>query len=190
MARRSAFKKTKRLYVISTEGAKTEQIYFSELHPGRNGNFRLKILGNPNHKSRPIEVLNRLLEYERCERPGPNTEYWAIIDRDSWSEYELNDVSRRIRERSNYNLAMSNPCFELWLWLHLKPNRPFFDRHDCQSKLSQIWPEFTKGDYDATEILHLITTACDRAKECDVEATSLWPRNQTSHIYKLIEKLR
>ena len=72
--RRAGFKKTKRLYVIAMEGAMTEPIYFSEFHPGRDGGFRLKLLPNPNHKSRPRDVLKRLIDYEHHERPGPNTE--------------------------------------------------------------------------------------------------------------------
>jgi len=58
--RRSAFKKTKRLFVVATEGAETEPIYFQEFHPGRDGGFRLRILGNPKHKSRPVEVVQRI----------------------------------------------------------------------------------------------------------------------------------
>jgi hypothetical protein len=86
--RRVGFKKTKRLYVISTEGAETEPIYFQEFRPSRDSTFRLRILGNPAHKSQPVEVVQRLLDYERRERPGANTEYWAIIDRNDWSDSE------------------------------------------------------------------------------------------------------
>ncbi len=188
--RRGAFKKTKRLFVIATEGAETEPIYFAEFHPGREGGFRLKVLGNPRHKSRPIEVLNRLLDYEMRERPGPNTEYWAVIDRDAWNPAELDEVSREIAKRENYHLALSNPCFELWLWLHLKPNRPFFDRHDCQRSLCREWSEFAKGAYDAAMLMPLVPVACERAKAIDEEPEKPWPTEQATRVYRLVERLK
>lgn len=188
--RREAFKKTKRLFVIAMEGAETEPIYFSEFNPGREGCFRLKLLSNPNHKSRPRDVLQRLIDYERRERPGPNTEYWAVIDRDAWSAAELDEVSREIGRRRDYYLALSNPCFELWLWLHLKPNRPFADRHDCQHSLCREWPEFAKGDYDAAKLMPHVLRACERAKELDVTLDAKWPDEQATWVYRLVERLR
>ncbi|MFN0075558.1 MAG: RloB family protein [Prosthecobacter sp.] len=188
--RRAGFKKTKRLYVIPMEGAVTEPIYFSEFHPGRDGGFRLKLLGNPNHKSRPLDVLQRLIDYERRERPGPNTEYWAVIDRDAWSAAELDEVSREIAKREDYHLALSNPCFELWLWLHLKPNRPFADRHDCQRSFCREWPEFAKGDYDAALLMPHVLRACESAKELNMTPDAKWPVEQASWVYRLVEKLR
>lgn len=188
--RRGAFKKTKRLFVVATEGAETEPIYFSEFHPGRDGGFRLKILGNPKHRTRPLEVLGRLIDYERRERPGPNTEYWAVMDRDAWSSAELDEVSREIGKRPNYHLALSNPCFELWLWLHLRPNRPFANRHDCQRSLCREWPEFAKGEYDAARLLPLASIACERARELDERPEEPWPDQQATRVHRLVERLR
>lgn len=189
-SRSSAFKKTKRLFVIATEGAETEPLYFFEFNPGRDGSFRLKVLGNPNHKSRPVEVVKRLLAYEKNERPGPDTEYWAVIDRDAWSDDELREAWNLMKDRRGYHLALSNPCFELWLWLHLKPNRPFNDRHDCQRSLSREWPEFTKGDYDAAKLMPLVQVAGERAKELDEEPDKPWPDGQATRVYRLVERLR
>ncbi|MFZ4765695.1 MAG: RloB family protein [Roseimicrobium sp.] len=176
--------------MIATEGAETEPIYFQELHPGRDGNFRLKILGNPNHKSRPAEVVNRLLAYERQERHGPDTDYWAIIDRDAWRHDELCEAWALMSGRSSYHLAMSNPCFELWLWLHLRPNRPFADRHDCQRSLMSEWPEFRKGDYDAGSLVSQVEIACSRAREIDEAPDTAWPVGQATRVYQLVEKLK
>lgn len=186
--RRAGFKKTKRLYVLSTEGAETEPIYFQEFRPGRDGNFRVKILGNPNHKSNPVDVVQRLIEYERRERPGGNTEYWAIIDRDAWPEADLHAAYDLARGRKNYHVAMSNPCFELWLWLHLRPNRPFADRHDCQRSLEREWPAFSKNDYPAAELLASINTACERAENTTTSGTD-WLRAQGTEVFKLVRKL-
>lgn len=189
-ARRSAFKKTKRLFVVATEGAETEPIYFQEFHPGRDGSFRLKILGNPKHKSRPVEVVQRLMEYEKRERPGADTEYWAVVDRDAWPESELREASELITARNGYHLAMSNPCFELWLWLHLRPNRSFSDRHDCQRALAREWPDYAKSSYDASILMPHVPDAISRAGELDDRPDDPWPEQQATRVYQLVEKLR
>ncbi len=176
--------------MVATEGARTEPIYLDQFQPGREGSFRLKLLKNHNHKSRPLDVLQRLIEHERCKLEGPNTEYWAVIDHDAWSAAELDEVSREIAKHENYHLALSNPCFELWLWLHLKPNRPFADRHDCQRSLCREWPEYAKGDYDASKLMPLVLQACERAKELDTEPDAKWPDEQATWVYRLVERLR
>lgn len=186
--RRAGFKKTKRLFVLSTEGAETEPIYFQEFRPGRDGGFRLKILGNPTHKSNPVDVVQRLIEYERRERPGSDTEYWAIIDRDSWQETDLRAAYDLVSARKNYHMAMSNPCFELWLWLHLRPNRPFSDRHDCLRNLQREWPAFSKNDYEVAELVPLVSVACERA-ESITQSTADWLREQGTEVSRLVRKL-
>ena len=186
--RRAGFKKTKRLYVISTEGAETEPIYFQEFHPGRNGGFRIKILGNPNHKPKPLDVVQRLIDYERRERPGANTEYWAIVDRDVWQDSELCEAYDLARSRKNYHIAMSNPCFELWLWLHLRPNRAFFDRHDCQRSLEREWPAFSKSNYPASELMSRVVEACERAENA-TEIGDTWLREQGTGVFRLVRLL-
>ena len=194
ISRRSAFKKTKRLFVIAAEGDATEPSYFAAFHPGRHGTFRLKVLDNPRHKTSPLKVVERLTNFERVCQPGPDTEYWAVVDRDTWSEEELTAAWTLIgTKKGHYHLALSNPCFELWLWLHLFPNRPFADRHDCCRSLAREWPGFrTKSDFD---VAALVTTprladACRRARELDTDPTTPWPRDQATRIYHLVESLR
>lgn len=187
-SRRAGFKKTKRLYVLSTEGAETEPIYFQEFRPHRDSGFRLKILGNPKHKSNPVDVVRRLIEYERRERPGPNTEYWAIIDRDAWLESDLQAAYEEARGRNDFHIAMSNPCFELWLWLHLRPNRSFADRYDCQRQLEREWPKYSKCDYPAAELLPFVKIASERAEELTANSPS-WPRAQGTDVFKLVRKI-
>jgi hypothetical protein len=188
---RTRFRKNKRLYIVSTEGSETEPTYFGQFKPNREARFRLKIVGNPNNKSAPKDVVQRLLEFERRERPGPNTEYWAVIDRDAWEESAINDAYEIISSRKNYYLALSNPCFELWLYLHLRDNRPFTGREDCQRALKGIWSEYEKSGYDTAYLAGGVSDAVRRAKSLaeEVPTEEPWPMRQGTHVYKLIEKL-
>lgn len=163
-------------------------MYFQEFRPGRDGHFRLKILGNPTYKSNPVDVVQRLIEYERRKRPGANTEYWAIIDRDAWQEADLRAAYDLARGRKDTHIAMSNPCFELWLWLHLRPSRPFSDRHDCQRCLEREWPEYAKNYYDAASLMAKVSLACERAENLVGNALE-WPQDQGTDIFRLVRQL-
>lgn len=193
ISRRSAFKKTKRLFVIAAEGDATEPLYFAAFQPGRHGIFRLKVLDNPRHKTSPLKVVERLTDYERVYQPGSDSEYWAVVDRDTWSEEELTAAWTLIgTKKGHYHLALSNPCFELWLWLHLFPNRPFADRHDCCRSLAREWPGFrTKSDFDVAALVttQRIGDACERARELDTDPSTPWPRGQATRIDQLVERL-
>jgi RloB-like protein len=99
-------------------------------------------------------------------------------------------VSKEIAKRRNYYLAMSNPCFELWIWLHLRPNRAFADRHDCQRQLERAWAGYSKGDYDAASLMPFVAIACERATSEDQHPDRQWPLSQATRVYKLVERLR
>jgi hypothetical protein len=186
--RTTGFKKTKRLYVVSTEGSETEPIYFQEFRPGRDSAFRLKILGNPKHKTQPVDVVQRLIDYQVREAPGRNTEYWAIMDRNDWTEADLRSAYALANHRRDFHIAMSFPCFELWLWLHLRPNRPFSDRHACQRQLEREWFQFSKSAYPAAELMPYVSTACSRAQEITESVNGLL-RSQGTQVFELVRRL-
>jgi len=55
-------------------------------------------------------------------------EFWLIIDRDDWETIHLLDISALVedcKKEKNFFMAMSNPCFEIWLILHLTPLSTF-----------------------------------------------------------------
>ena len=190
-ARRSGHKQTKPLYVIAAEGRNTERIYFESFKPGRDGGFRIHWVANPKDKSNPVDVVKRLLHAQKDLRGvSAKVEYWAVIDRDSWEEADLSKAWGMIRDRSNFFLAMSNPCFELWLYLHLRDNRPFSDRHDCQKALEEACPGYEKSKFDPDFFkANGLDEAVRRAKDLDERPDEAWPSQQGTRVYRLVKKL-
>ena len=188
--RNVAFEDRHRFLIIAIEGVETEPRYFMEFRTSREARIQMKLVPNSNHKSSPEEVLERLIYYFR--RNGMRgDEGWIVIDRDAWTETELNNVHREANERGFY-VALSNPCFELWLYLHLCDARPFNDRHDCQRGLAGVLVGYspdTKGAYDAPWLIANVTRAIERAKGLDEEKQNTWQRRQSTRVYKLVERL-
>ena len=101
-------------FVVAVEGDKKEKRY---LEPLQRYGVWMKVLPPEGHSS-PQAVLQKLNEYRESEDWMPGDELWLMVDTDRWPN--LLEI-RQEAERSGHNVAISNPCFELWQWLH------FFD---------------------------------------------------------------
>ncbi len=187
-ARKSNFRKTKKLYVIATEGARTEKIYFDEFKPPKDASIRIKVLPNTNHKTRPKEVLNRLTQHAKKTALNKDDELWLVIDRDSWEEAELQEVAKGVSERG-FKLALSNPCFELWLYLHMANNKFFNHRDQVVAAVRKNLGKYEKSEYDAAELVKNVDKAIERAKGLDSPRQAPWPKTQGTHVYLLVEGL-
>ncbi len=187
--RRSGFRKTKPVYVVAMEGARTEPIYFYALKPGREAAVRLILVGDGGHKSSPSAVLARLRDWARKNGLQKSDEAWLVIDRDVFPEEELDAVCTEAHAYG-YHVALSNPCFELWLWLHVENNRPFVNRHHCQHELKVALPGYAKGDYNAASLIEAgVANAIQRAQALDVTPHAPWPKHQSTRVFRLVQKL-
>ena len=147
-SRRSRFLAPKKFFIVATEGEKTEKIYLDEFKPPRGAMIQLTVIENKQHKTKPIACLERLKRYATKNFLGPEDELWLMIDRDSWNEAELDEVATEIAENPQFHLALSNPCFELWLYLHLADNKPFDHRDKLPPALAKILGRYDKAGYD------------------------------------------
>lgn len=139
--RSAGIKKSKRLFVVASEKNLDERLYFNAFRPGLNGTFRVKFLPGPEQSATPASVVQRLLDYESSQRPSKDTEYWALVDRGTWPDYEMLRAWKMVQTHNRYHLAVSNPCFSLWIWLHLCPYRPFIDSRHCETLLKKMQNE-------------------------------------------------
>ena len=189
--RRVEFRDPKKFFFIAMEGKETEPRYFEEFKTSRAAKAQVKLVPNPKHKSHPKEVLQRLRNYFRSNTTFPGDEGWLVIDRNSWLEAELDEVCREAAD-TGYFVAVSNPCFELWLFLHLRDNRPFIDRGDCQRELAKVLPGYApdkKSEYDVETLMKGVKEAIRRAQSLDTAPGQPWPRNQCTRVNRLVSKL-
>jgi hypothetical protein len=89
------------------------------------------------------------------------------------------------------DLAVSNPCFELWLLLHFRDNPGMQDRGKLGKMLTEFVPEYDKhvdyATYAAGYAQAVARSArMDQAAENDGESG----RNPTTGVYRLTEVIR
>lgn len=120
-----------KLYVIATEGYRTEYNYFMSLRKQystkfNEWNLHVEILRRPEQqdgKSSPHSTEQMLTDFLEDNKNiydlKSYDELWLIIDTDTWKPEKLKKLAEKCYQKTHYHLGLSNPCFELWLILHL-----------------------------------------------------------------------
>lgn len=109
---------------IFTEGEIKEQNYFKHFIAYFGiSEARVQVIKRDSSHSDPQAVLDFVNEFKlkikKNERDiSQNYEYWLVLDTDRWGA----NLTMAIKDASNrkYELAVSNPCFEIWLLLHYR----------------------------------------------------------------------
>lgn len=174
-----------RLFVIATEGKKTEKQYFAMFNSSR---IKVEILATDDDgKSAPQYVLERLNGFREQHSLDEDDLLWFVADVDRWPIDNLIAVCREAKQKK-YGLAISNPCFEVWLCLHLMDLSP--DDHTCKDfgkRLKTILGKYNKSRLDVSVYQEKIGEAIDRAKNLHPDPQEYWPTTIGSHVYRLVE---
>ena len=114
-------------------------------------------------------------------------EVWCVFDVDDHPG--INDAQQMARA-SGIKLAISNPCFELWLLLHFREPPGAQDRHTIQDMLKTHVREFDKS-IDFELFRPHCEVAIKRAHSLDRLAVQVNKpgRNPTTGVYKLLKRI-
>lgn len=211
LVREGGFREAEKMFVLSYEGKVSEKKYFEDFRRSElfndSGLIEVISLKRPkNRGSDPISVKKLLQEAKKEYRFKDTDEFWLIIDRDDWEDTHNHNFDKLVedcKKENNFFLAMSNPCFEIWLILHLKDTNEF-DEEDkrrimtnkkisnsknyIDTVLSKIQGRSYNKRPNPQVFLPLTRTAIRRAKKLNDENQD-YPKQLGTHIYKLIEKL-
>jgi hypothetical protein len=112
-----------------------------------------------------------------------------MIDRDQWPEADLNEVARELAKHRNHFLALSNPCVEYWFYLHFRDPKSFADGQAVMRDLRRHLPEYSKDNFDLTQLKAGVHKAIERAERQDGDRQALWPKNTGTQVYRLMKEL-
>ncbi len=180
------------LVVIACEDKYAVEQYFAKFHTQR---VQFVVLPTENGCSSPPDVLSRLNEFKEREATEEGDHFWICIDADHWAKsnhiQNLRIVLQECR-RKNYGVAISNPCFELWLLLHFDDcsTQPPATAAEALASLCRVTPGYQKNRCDrlAIEAEH-VRLAVTRAKSMDTSPDEILPSYPVTRVYRLIELL-
>ena len=206
--RREAFRDA-RLIVIASEGKDTERIYFKALAKEyTNPRVHVHILErsvDEQNNSSPEHVLKQLNDYKSLYDLEADDELWLVVDKDRWTEAMLSRVATECSQEVAMHMALSNPCFELWLLLHLEDaasltpeeqmlwmeNRRKSKNADpyLKVRLRQKMGSYHESSYDALSLIVHVEDAIERARALDKNPNDRWPQTLGTRVYLLAESV-
>ena len=143
-AKREPSRDAHKIYIVC-EGKGTEPDYFS-FFEGLSSNLQL-ITIPPDEGTDPLKLMERAKDVLIGDNRKYTIDYqqgdtvWFVIDTDTWEsegkiaplrEFCLSqniDIPKQYDEVKSYsawNVAQSNPCFEIWLYYHFYENKPVY----------------------------------------------------------------
>ena len=194
-ARPKPFKDPKPVILIVTEGKVTEPEYLDGFaRATKNPRVHIEVRGGAGVPKTIVESAKELKnEAEKQARGAKDdnlryNEVWCVFDFDEHPN--IPDAKQMARD-NGIELAMSNPCFELWLWLHFADQPGMQHRHDLQRKMKQHIPNYDKH-VDYSDYAAGYEAAYGRASRLDKDAKAANEegRNPTTGVWRLTDSIR
>jgi hypothetical protein len=177
IVRTGPVRKPKVEFVIACEGKATEPEYLKACVDYYGlGSVRLRVL---KERGVPLTVVRlAIAERERLMaeyRGSPDSVsygfvVWAVFDRDEHPQY---DEAIKLAIDNKIMIAVSNPCFELWPYLHYVDCNAHTERDAMHAALAEIAPPYhhkRNPIVDFTALADRVADAEHRAKELELAA--------------------
>jgi hypothetical protein len=182
-------------FLVVVEGAVTEPEYIEAVRRSRR--MRSIAIQIETGHTEPIGIVNQAKSMmERARKTDQYDQVWCVFDSETKQTQRcrkglLEAINSAGHARGgSIGLAISNPCFELWIWLHEHDQNAWIASTDIQAKCTRV---VDKHIVNVDELLKLYPDAQRRAKQLDErhEQDNRTPedRNPSSGIYKLIDAI-
>jgi hypothetical protein len=198
LRRKTGTRRPKKTLVVFCEGEKTEPQYLQVLkrQPEIRDAAAVELRIETGHGgavprtlvSLAVDARNRAVDEE-----AEIDEFWCVFDVE-WPRNHpgLTDAIQEARE-NHIRLAVTNPCFELWLILHLKDHGAWLENDDAR-RLRRRLDGSPDKSLDAAKYMPLIEVAARRAAELETrhqKSGAVFPHdNPSSGMHRLIASIQ
>jgi hypothetical protein len=181
-----------RLFIVASDDSYAPKQYFDFFRLPR---VQVHVVETPLDENRchAIDVLNRLegLEHE------DEDERWMLLDTDHYSNgRHVKEFRRIIKEagEKGISVALSKPCFELWLLLH-HTDKDIITELDSAKSVENALRQML-GEYNKTSLkrehfpIESVAKAYQQARDLDKAALGgEIPQTNTSRVFRLWEAI-
>ncbi len=182
-------------FVVFPEGIVTEPRYVKILdslirkeYPSANLRLTIEL---PSH-SGPKHLLTALKVAIKNGKLDSKDDVWVWVDKDDWEDDQFEHlISWGDQKRvAFYQMAISNPKFELWLLYHFENARGKRTPEEIVQQLKKYIPDYEKnipeGVLSWQHVLNAVSYAKEKAKACTCSGDENFPH---SDVYKMLERL-
>lgn len=133
MCRREGTRSERRIVSVFTEGEKTEPAYLRALARLLDDNVVLTV--DSRHGLDPLDLVHNAVG----SRGGREAdELWCVFDVEYPQPHERLQEACQLADAKGIKLAISNPCFELWLILHFEDRTAFLDSATAEHRSREL----------------------------------------------------
>ena len=203
-SRKSKFK-SKKLepanYLIVCERIQTEPNYFKGLKKKINDKYgnkvdvlipEIDIKGTGRNTTDLVNYTNKFVNYAN-KKYG---QVWVVFDKDDYSNEQFDKAIKTC----DYNVAWSNPNFELWLLAHLKRVDRYISKDKIIAELNKEFKKNGLGEYRKNDdkIFDKVTSNgkinnaiinCEYMESLNKEGQAS-QRNPMTTVYKIVDGLK
>lgn len=186
-----------KLFAIACEGGKREPAYFN-IFQYMSSKIKVDVIENyvndeellnkHENKSAPKWVLDKAIKYIEKNDLKDEDDLWFVIDKDRWSDEQIRELATYCDKYKNWHLVISNPCFEVWLYLHMKNDINTSSSKSCNDFKNEI-SKFVSGGYHPYKFIPNIKTAIKNAKTSDKNLKHFLPDLKQTRVHQLGEAL-
>lgn len=188
-------------YLIVCEGKKTEPNYFNGLKRKINekyGNKVYVLIPNIDVKGTGMNTTS-LVKYTQKTINHANKVYgqvWVVFDKDDYTDEQFDLAINNC----NYNVAWSNPNFEIWLLAHFKKIDRYISKDEVLQELDKAFQKNGLGSYSKndTNIFDKVTSEgkldtaiknCEYMEKINKDGQAS-QRNPMTKVYKIVDGLK
>lgn len=185
LQRRVGERKPRERFLIVCEG-ETEMSYFEAIRRElRLSTTEVHVCGKT-CGSAPISMVDHAIELKKHEKEMPYDHVWCVSDRDRHATLEK-AVDKAARHQ--VHLALSIPCFEIWILLHFRSGGKPYEGADALIRdLRKCLPGYTKGKVPFDILWERRSIALQHAEH--LAASRDQPRqNPSTNVHKLVRAL-
>jgi hypothetical protein len=193
LRRRRSFRQPSARFLIVCEGKVTEPIYFKEIRRVERGIIDLDIVpaGVPKTVVERAVRLKQEAEWEAKLRADEYLRYdqvWCVFDVD---EHPFVPEAKQQAQANAINIAVSNPCFELWFLLHFQDQTAHIERAKVQHLCREHMPGYQKAP-PCDALLTQQAKAMERAVRLDnwQLSRSNTGGNPSTGVHRLIQQIQ
>lgn len=188
-------------YLIVCEGKQTEPNYFNGLKQAINKKYGNKVevlIPSIDVKGTGMNTTS-LVKYTQRTINHSNKVYgqvWVVFDKDDYNDEQFDSAIKNC----DYNVAWSNPNFEVWLLAHFKKVNRYISKDDVLQELSKEFQKKELGEYVKNDKnifdkitnegnLHTAIKNCEYMEEVNKDGQAS-QRNPMTRVYKIVDGLK
>jgi hypothetical protein len=198
LRRKTGTRRPKKTLVVFCEGEKTEPQYLEALkkQPEIRDAAAVELRIETGHGGAVPKTLVTLAIDARDRAVAEEAEideFWCVFDVE-WPKNHpgLSEAADRAR-KNGINLAITNPCFELWLILHFSDHGAWLD-NDAARRLRHRLDGSPDKSLDAAKYMPLVGVAARRAAALEARhrknGTGFPDDNPSSGMHRLIDSIQ